>query len=66
MEHLNGQLEKDADLGFSLAHDEEGRLDRVLFMLKHWKSLWMESQGKVVLYDTKHGTNRYAYHRTNR
>jgi hypothetical protein len=60
LEHLTARREKDGDLGFTIGHDSEGRLDRIFFLLQNWRKLWMDGGGKVVLYDTKHGTNRYG------
>jgi MULE transposase domain len=60
LEHLTARREKDSDLGFAIGHDSEGRLDRIFFLLQNWRNLWMDGGGKVVLYDTKHGTNQYG------
>jgi MULE transposase domain len=60
MENLTARHDKDSDLGFTIGHDPEGRLDRIFFLLQNWRNLWMNGGGKVVLYDTKHGTNRYG------
>jgi MULE transposase domain len=60
LEHLMTRREKDGDLGFTIGHDSEGRLDRIFFLLQNWRNLWTDGGGKVVLYDTKHGTNRYG------
>ena len=40
--------------------DDDGSLDRIFFVLKGGKDIWDRSKGSVLLYDTKHGTNRYG------
>ena len=60
MEHLIERRQQDADLGFAIAHDSEGRVNQIFLLLQNWRSLWIDTRGQVVLYDTKHGTNRYG------
>jgi hypothetical protein len=52
---LDPQAEYDIHLD-----DEDGSLDRVFFVLKGAHEVWDRSKGSVLLYDTKHGTNRYG------
>lgn len=60
LEHLKERFNNDSDLTYAIDHDSDGRLNKLFFMLKNWRQLWEESNGRVVLYDTKHGTNRYG------
>ena len=41
--------------------DDDGSLDHVYFVLKGAQDIWARSKGSVLLYDTKHGTNRYGF-----
>jgi hypothetical protein len=60
-EHLTQRHAQDNELQYSLVLNESGNLERVFFVIKGGMDIWKMSNGAVVLYDTKHGTNRYGF-----
>ena len=59
--HLKERQVEDRELDYDIVLDgSTGKLDRVFFVLKEGKATWQRSKGAVLLFDTKHGTNRYG------
>ena len=59
--HLQQRYENDNDLQFDIETDSDGTPEKVFFVLKGGKQVWNHNgSAKVILYDTKHGTNRYG------
>jgi hypothetical protein len=51
---------EDESLPFDHTVDDDGSLNHVLFVAKEGVARWKDAGGKVLLYDMKHGTNRYG------
>ena len=61
VQHLKERQLHDNELEYAIWLDgSNGHLDRVFFVLKQGKAIWKRSKGAVLLFDTKHGTNRYG------
>lgn len=58
--HLQERMEQDDSLGFAMKLDECAKLDCLFFVMKGGHALWKENACRLVLYDTKHGTNRFG------
>ena len=58
--HLKERKENNDELDYAIELDREGNLSRVFFVLNEGKTIWNQIRGAVLLYDTKHGTNRYS------
>ena len=58
--HLRERLESNPDLEYELYLDHDGNLQRIFFVLEGGKEIWKRCKGAVLMYDTKHGTNRYG------
>ena len=59
--HLQQRYENYNDLQFDIDTNSDGTPEKVFFVMKGGKQLWNEDgSAKVILYDTKHGTNRYG------
>ena len=59
-QHLREREKLDATLKFQVHCDEDGTLDRVFFVLQGGTALWSALTTKIILLDTKHGTNRFG------
>jgi hypothetical protein len=59
-QHLKERQALNNELDYDIALNGDGNLDRVFFVLKQGKEVWNQSKGSILLYDTKHGTNRYS------
>ena len=60
-DYLKQRQMQDQSLDYSISLDShDGNLDRVFFVMKEGKQIWSRSQSAVLMYDTKHGTNRYG------
>lgn len=60
-EHLKQRQLQDPELDYAIElNGTDGTLELIFFVLKEGKEIWKQSSGSVVLYDTKHGTNRYG------
>jgi hypothetical protein len=59
-QRLSERQEADPTLDFDVHFGEGGRIDRIFFLMPGAKELFARLGSKVVLYDTKHGTNRYG------
>jgi hypothetical protein len=60
LEHLQDRLEEDSSLKYYFKLDSDGILDRVFFVLPGAQAKWAKAKHAVLLYDTKHGTNKYG------
>ena len=61
VQHLKERQREDHELDYDVVLDgSTGKLDHVFFVLKEGKTIWQRSKGAVLLFDTKHGTNRYG------
>ena len=61
VEHLKDRERLDPLLDYSIHHCSfDGSPKRIFFVIKGGKDVWSRSNGAVLLYDTKHGTNRYG------
>lgn len=61
IEHLKDREIMDSSLDFKIHHDEfDGSLQCIFFVIEGGKDVWRRCRGRVLLYDTKHGTNRYG------
>ena len=58
--HLQERMISNSSLYFKVHTDEDGTLDRVFFVMEGAVELWLHSAKKVILLDTKHGTNRFG------
>ena len=62
LEHLKRCKEIDPQAEYDIFLDpDDGSLDRIYFVLKGAHTVWTRSDGNVLLYDTKHGTNKYGF-----
>ena len=60
-EHLKQRQLQDPELDYAMElNGTDGSLELIFFVLKDGKEIWKQSSGAVILYDTKHGTNRYG------
>jgi hypothetical protein len=60
-EHLKQWQLQDPELDYAMElNGTDGSLELIFFVLKDGKEIWKQSSGAVILYDTKHGTNRYG------
>ncbi|MGH7954699.1 MAG: hypothetical protein ACREOZ_01935, partial [Gloeomargaritales cyanobacterium] len=50
----------EANLGFALDQDDKQKLNLFFFVFKGGLELWSSMGSRLILYDTKHGTNRYG------
>jgi hypothetical protein len=57
VQHLKEREEGDASLKFQVHCNKEGTLDRVFFLMQGGVQLWLAMTTKIILLDTKHGTN---------
>lgn len=61
VEHLKDRERLDPLLDYKIHHcGFDGSPKRIFFVIKGGKDVWSQSNGAVLLYDTKHGTNRYG------
>ncbi len=61
VQHLKERQLDNHELDYDIVLDgSSGNLDRVFFVLREGKAIWQRSKGAVLLFDTKHGTNRYG------
>lgn len=59
VDYLDERRQRDPNLEYSFKLDSSGVLDRVFFVLPLAQERWAKMSAAVLLYDTKHGTNRY-------
>ena len=59
-EHLKERQAHNNELDYAIVLNVDGNLERVFFVLKEGKAIWNQSMGAILLYDTKHGTNKYG------
>ena len=60
--HLEERMEQNPQLFFDYKLDSDGTLSRLFFVMVGASDI-LKQQGKntVLLFDTKHGTNRYGH-----
>ncbi|MGH7955104.1 MAG: hypothetical protein ACREOZ_04005, partial [Gloeomargaritales cyanobacterium] len=60
-QYLADRQKSDPNLGFDLDRDDDQKLCRVFFVFKGGQELWSNMGSRLVLFDTKHGTNTYGF-----
>ncbi len=54
--HLRDRLNCNQQLYFKVHSDKDGTLDHVFFVMEDGVNLWFQNDKRVILLDTKHGT----------
>lgn len=60
--HLSERKEADLDLHWNTSQKPDGSLKNAFFTMSGAVDVWSQSQAKVVVLDTKHGSNKYGYY----
>jgi len=64
VKHLKERLEEDEELEYDVQYGDDGAPETVFLVIKGGQEVWSNIDSQVILYDTKHGTNRYGMNRT--
>ena len=60
VKHLKERLEEDEELEYDIQYGDDGAPETVFLVIKGGQEVWSNIDSHVILYDTKHGTNRYG------
>ena len=60
VKHLKERLEEDEELEYDVQYGDDGAPETVFLVIKGGQEVWSNIDSQVILYDTKHGTNRYG------
>jgi len=61
LNYLQARYTQNNSLPYDIYLSENGIMERLFFVMNNGISMFESSECKIVLYDTKHGTNRYGF-----